>query len=149
MGDVANKRYELMNMPSDTLVIHCVDHRFQGAFRKFIVGELGIEVFNPMVIAGGAFAIGSEHYSRYGYIWDQIDYFIKVGGVKKLVLINHEDCKWYGNEFPDLEKSKLKEKGKIDLTRAAKNVGEKYPGVEVISFWAELSADKINFKKII
>jgi hypothetical protein len=142
------RSYAPTNKPSDTLVIHCVDHRFQEAFKEFITKEMGIAVFNPVVIAGGAFAIGSEHLARFGYIWDQIDYFITEGGARRVVLINHDDCRWYKRENPDLETSDLKEKGKADLLRAAINIKEKYPGIEVVSVWAELSGDSIRFNKI-
>ncbi|UCC81138.1 MAG: hypothetical protein JSW64_07215 [Candidatus Zixiibacteriota bacterium] len=143
-----NRGYAPTNKPSDTLVIHCVDHRFQEAFKEFITNEMGIAVFNPVVIAGGAFAVSSEHLSRYSYIWDQIDFFVTAGGVKRVVLINHGDCKWYIKENPDLEISDLKEKGKTDLARAANNVREKYPGIEVVSVWSELSGDSIRFQRI-
>jgi len=148
MGDVANKKYEPMNMPSDTLVIHCVDHRFQEAFRKFIAEELGIAVFNPVVIAGGALAVASDHFAKFGYIWDQIDFFITMGGVKRVVLINHDDCLWYKKEKPGLEKPELRESGKNDLVRAAINIGERYPAVEIIPVWAELDGSNVSFNII-
>jgi len=140
--------YFMINRPSDTLVFHCVDHRFQEAFRKYIFKELSIDVYNPVVIAGGAYAICNDGDKNYEYIWDQIDFFIEKGGIKRLILINHEDCKWYGKENPNLESSDLKEKGKFDLLRAANKVKVKYPGVEVISVWAELSGESIRFHKI-
>ncbi|UCE65240.1 MAG: hypothetical protein JSU85_10215 [Candidatus Zixiibacteriota bacterium] len=145
---MTKKTHALENKPSHTLVIHCVDHRFQQAFRGFIVNELGIAVFNPIVIAGGTFALSSEHFSRYAYIWDQVDFFITKGDVRKVILINHDDCLWYKKEKPDLETPDLQEKGKIDLVQAANNIKEKYPEIEVVSVWAELSGDSIRFNKI-
>ncbi len=140
--------YLMINKPSDTLVIHCVDNRFQQAFRDFVSGELGLEVFYPMVIAGGAYVISLDDHDRYGYIRDQIDFFITKGGVKRVVLINHDDCLWYKKENPNLETSDLKEKGKTDLVRAAINIKEKYPDIEVTLVWAELSGESIRFHKI-
>lgn len=148
MENVTGRSYALKNKSSDTLVIHCVDHRFQEAFQEFVKDELGIAVFIPVAIAGGAFAISSEHLARFGYIWDQIDFFVTEGGVKRVALINHEDCKWYKKENPDLETSDLKEKGRSDLVQAAINIKDKYPEIEVVSVWAEVSGDSISFSRI-
>jgi hypothetical protein len=148
MKDVTGKSYTPTSKPSDTLVIHCVDHRFQEAFRKFIVGELGIEVFNPIVIAGGALAVGSDHFEKFGYIWDQVDLFVKEKGINRIILVNHEDCAWYKHEHPGLNPDELKDLGRSDLSRAAANIRDKHPGVELMLFWAELSGDSIRFDQI-
>jgi len=142
------RNFKLQKSKSDTLAIYCADHRFQEAFSEFITDKLGIGVFNPLVIAGGAFALSSENFDRYGYIWDQVDYFVTTGGVKRVILINHEDCKWYKKENPDLSSSNLKETGKTDLSVAAKNIAAKYPEVDITSVWAELSGELVSFHKI-
>ena len=122
-----------------------MDHRFQAAFREFITNELGIEFYNPVAIAGGALAIGSENYSFFGYIWNQIEYFVRQAGLKKLVLINHEDCKWYEYEHPDFSASELKSRGRSDLQDAVQNIKTKYPSVEIIIAWAWIKEGLIKF----
>lgn len=143
---MTGKNYAPTNKPSDTLIIHCADHRFQGAFKKFIAEDLGISVFNPIVIAGGALALSSDHFEKFGYIWDQIDFFIEDRGIRRVILINHEDCAWYQYEHPDSKPDELKELGRSDLSTAAANVRDKHPGVEISLFWAELNGDKITFR---
>jgi hypothetical protein len=147
-GNLMGEKYRAQKKPSDTLIIHCVDHRFQEAFGEFISEELGIEVFNPVIIAGGALALSSDHFAKFGYIWDQVDFFIGDRGVKRVILINHEDCAWYEYEHPDFQPNELKELGRSDLSGAAANIRDKHPNVEIISFWAELSGESIRFKKI-
>lgn len=145
---MANEKYEPTNIPSDTLVIHCVDHRFQEAFREYITGKLGIGVYNPVVIAGGAFALSSDHFAKFGYIWDQIEFFVSERGVNRIILINHEDCIWYRYEHPELESGELNGLGRSDLSRAAANIKDKHPGIEILLIWAELSGESIRFDQI-
>ena len=142
------KNYPIQNRPSDALIIHCVDDRFQDAFERFIAEELKIFVYNPIVIAGGALALASDHFARFGYIWDQIEFFIGDRGINRVILINHEDCAWYGFEHPDFKPGELKDRGRTDLSAAAANIRDKFPQVEVICFWAELSGESISFHKI-
>jgi len=142
------ENYPIQNRQSDALIIHCVDHRFQDAFDKFIAEELKISIYNPIVIAGGALALSSDHFAKFGYIWDQIGFFIGDRGINRVILINHEDCAWYGFEHPDFKPDELKDLGKTDLTDAAANIRDKFPEVEVICFWAELSGESIRFHKI-
>jgi hypothetical protein len=142
------EKYTAQNRPSDTLIIHCVDHRFQQAFNRFIGDELKIAVFNPIIIAGGALAVSSDHFAKFGYIWDQVDLFVKEKGITRIILINHEDCAWYKHEHPGLNPAELKELGRSDLSGAAANIRDKYPDVELMLFWAELSGDSIRFNQI-
>ena len=148
MGEMTVREYYVINRPSDTLVFHCVDHRFQEAFSKYIFKELKIDVFNPIVIAGGAYALCNNGGNKHGFIWDQIDFFIDKAGIKRIVLINHDDCKWYKLENPDLGITELENKGKSDLALASAKIKEKYPGIEIISVWAKLSGDMVKFYKM-
>lgn len=140
--------YQLIKSRSETLVIHCVDHRFQDAFKKYINEELKIAVFNPLVIAGGALGVASDHYAKFGYIWDQVDFFINERGINRIILINHEDCLWYGYEHPDFSREKLREQGRSDLKKAAGNIKYKQPNVEIIMIWAAIDGDNIRFEKL-
>ena len=136
--------YPLVTSSPEAIVIHCVDQRFQDAFNKFVVGEMGISVYVPIAIAGGALAISSDHISYFGYIWDQIDFFISLG-VKKLVLINHDDCRWYQKEHPKLDNPHLVNKGRSDLELAVVKAKEKYPDIEVTAVWAEKLNSAVKF----
>lgn len=143
-----DSKYQLIRRRSETLVIHCVDHRFQDAFEKYIKDGLKIAVFNPLVIAGGALGIASDHYAKFGYIWDQVDFFINERGINRIILINHEDCLWYKYEHPDFLREKLREQGRSDLKKAAGNIRYKHPDVDIIIIWAAIEGNNINFEKL-
>jgi hypothetical protein len=52
--------YWIETRPSDALVIHCGDPRFQAAFRRFITEELGISNYMPLIVGGGIHAFGVQ-----------------------------------------------------------------------------------------
>ena len=145
---MTGKKYELANKRSEALVIHCLDHRFQGAFAKYIEDELEIKVFNPIVVAGGALPIASDHYAKFGYIWDQVDFFVNEVGISRIILINHQDCLWYKYEHPDYTEQGLIDLGSSDLKEAAGNIKYKHPGIEIIPVWAAVEGNEIKFERL-
>lgn len=88
----------LQRAQTDTLVIHCSDHRFQAAMREFLDETVGLGAnYDSVVVPGGPqclielqalpkFAWASRKWSRA---------LIDLHGLKRLVLIAHQDCGWY------------------------------------------------------
>jgi len=94
------KTYESTNAPPAAIVVYCSDPRFQKAYGEFIKGELGLKdgEFIPMVIAGGAAPLSEplKLPKEFKFVKDRISFFLeRFDSVKRIVLINHEDCRHY------------------------------------------------------
>ncbi len=141
--------YPINKQQAEALVVHCADPRFQTAFREFVNKELGITSYVPLVVGGGIHSFGVEQLmpKNFKIVWEQIKFFIKEAKVKKVIIINHEDCLWYKTMkgyYPSIE---LPVKGKLDLKTAAQRILKDFAGVEVRSFWAGLKDDEISFRE--
>ena len=89
---------QLQRAQTETLVIHCSDYRFQAGLREFLDEALGLRAsYDSLVLPGGPqclvevpalpkFAWASRKWSRA---------LIDLHGLKRLVLIAHQDCGWY------------------------------------------------------
>ena len=146
-----NKFYLVDARKSQAIVIHCADPRFQNAFRKFITEELGINHYSPIIIGGGAHAFGMQTLlpANFQTLFEQIKFFVEEAGLKQVIIVNHEDCKWYEKMkgcYPD---TRLSVKGKLDLRKAALTIVEDFTGVDVRIFWAGLDGDNIRFSEVL
>jgi hypothetical protein len=142
--------YELDKTPFDTIVIRCADPRFQNAFKKFIIEELDLKHYAPIIIGGGIHPFGSqkEMPTYLESLWGQLSFFINAAKLKQIIFINHEDCKWYHGHKEHYPDSNLSEKGKKDLLAAKEHVHNEFPDVIVRTFWAGIKDDRIYFTEL-
>jgi len=146
----AKKVYGLISRSPQALVIHCGDHRFQSAFRRFITEDLGISSYTPLIIGGGIHAFGVQSFlpKNFKILWEQIRFFIREGRVKQVIIINHEDCRWYEKMKGYHSRIQLPLKGKLDLQTAALTILKEFGDVTVRTFWAGLEDDGVVFSEI-
>lgn len=134
----------------EAIVVHCGDPRFQTAFRRFVTEELGIPVYIPVVLGGGVHALGAQTFlpKNFKVLWQQIKFMRDQFNITDIVLINHDDCRWYQRMSGLLTPHRAAAKGRVDLPMAAKLLLQDFAGVRVRSYWAALDGDKIFFKEV-
>jgi len=142
--------YPLEMRKPEALVIHCGDPRFQTAFRRFVNDELGIAAYAPIIIGGGVHAFGVQSFlpKNFKILWEQVKFFVKEGGINQIIIINHEDCKWYEKMKGYGSTLDLPLKGKLDLQTAARVILNDFARVQVRTFWAGIDGDRVSFKEI-
>ena len=148
--EFGKQTYKLDHTPPEALVVHCSDPRFQTAFRRFVTEELGLCNYAPLVIGGSVHAFGSQRFlpENFKVLWEQIKFFIKNAGIKQVIIINHDDCRWYqamSSFHPGIE---LPLKGKVDLATTVNTLLADFAGIQVRSFWADLDGDTITFSEV-
>lgn len=133
---------------SDGLVLHCADPRFQEAFARFIREELGMKQPIPFVVPGGIHDFVSPvRVKAARQLWQQLEFMIKEGNVKRLVIINHDDCKWYGR-WNTLVSTTVGEDIAHHLMKAAELLFEKKFRIDVECYVARLEGDKVTFERV-
>jgi hypothetical protein len=157
------KVYQLIESDPTAIVIHCSDPRFQKAFKEFINNELGLKDgdYIPLVISGGAGSLSEplKLPKEFKFMKERIEYFVKrFDSIKRIVLINHEDCKYYesmknylGNSFLN-RVANLIERQKVDLKSVAKNLlsffGSRIQGELYYAHFADEKKQSVTFEKI-
>lgn len=103
--------YKVLTAASpEAVVIYCSDPRFQAAFREFIEVKLGLPQgsYIPFVVDGGAGALGRPESlpKEFKFVKERLETFKRsFGSLKRVILINHEDCAYYdrlGSKLSDL-----------------------------------------------
>jgi hypothetical protein len=82
------------------LVVYCSDPRFQVAFEDFLGHELGLAkgTYIPTVVGGGAGVLGHPEQlpKEFKFLKERFETYREVfPTARRLILINHEDCRYY------------------------------------------------------
>lgn len=107
----------------ESVVITCIDFRFQEYIDKWISENLTPKSFDRVAFAGGV--------KNLEIILGQIEISKRLHNIKKVFLVNHEDCGAYGE-------TGTHEKHAEDLNNATKEIKEKFPDLEVKTYFLQL-----------
>lgn len=82
------------------IVVYCSDPRLQPAFEQFIAQELHLAKgqYIPLVVGGGAGVLGHPEQlpKEFKFLKERFEIYREhFPSIRRLVLINHEDCKYY------------------------------------------------------
>lgn len=111
-----------MSYTCDVLVVTCIDARFQKIFDHWLQTSYGYGHYDRVGFIGGV--------KSWGAISSQIVLAKALHNIKKVVLVNHEDCAVYRGAAATHHHS--------DLRRARDAVLAEFPDLQVELYYAKL-----------
>ncbi len=125
---------------TDVLVVHCSDHRFQAGFHAFLNQRLNLgENYDLLVLPGGPQCLTLvEYLPKFSWAgWKWFRFLVEAHHLKRLILIQHQDCGWY-KELPlHLHASSdPRQRQEEDLRRARQTLARESPELSVELFYA-------------
>ena len=147
---VTEKQFDYIGEKTDVLVIYCADPRFRDTFREFIGNELGVNHYILLSLAGaaGPFVLHEPESEKSKQFLNQVKLFVEKAGVKKLIVMNHTDCKWYSNAMPGTETDEIVSKQINDLDLFTETVHSVIGDISVETYLAVFENDKVSFKAV-
>jgi len=131
---------QIQRAVTDVLAVHCGDYRFQGAFHEFLSQSLGLrENYDLMVIPGGPLSLTLfEYLPKFSWSsWKWLRFFVEQHEVKRLVLIQHQDCAWYKTMPLHLHASpEPRERQEQDLRRVREAMKKDFAQLSVALYYA-------------
>lgn len=107
----------------EAVIVTCIDFRFQQYINEWISNNFEPRSFDRVAVAGGV--------KNQEGILKQVEISKRLHHIKKVVLINHEDCGAYGE-------TDTAEKHAEDLKNAAVKIKNQYPDLEVETYYLHL-----------
>lgn len=114
----------------EAIIVTCIDFRFQEYINRWIADKFSPKTFDRIAIAGGVLDME--------YVLKQIEISHRLHHVKKVILINHEDCGAYGEEGTH-------EKHIMDLENAKKRIEESFEKLNTETYYLHLDG---TFEKV-
>jgi hypothetical protein len=125
---------------TDVLAIHCGDYRFQAAFNEFLNGTLNLDGnYDLLVIPGGPLSLTLiEYLPKFSWAsWKWLRFFVKQHEIRRLILIQHQDCAFYQTMPLHLHDSpELRARQEQDLRRATIALRKDLPELSVELYYA-------------
>ncbi|MBN1565937.1 MAG: hypothetical protein JXA10_19000 [Anaerolineae bacterium] len=113
-----------MQPQCDVIVVACIDFRFQRALDTWLAAHIKHGNYDRVGIAGGV--------KNWDVVMPQITLAKQLHNIRRVILINHEDCGAYGA-------AGTREKHEADLRAARAAVLRDFPGMEVDLLFARLA----------
>jgi carbonic anhydrase len=126
----------------EAVVLSCIDFRFWKETVEFVEKELGIKTFDFPSLPGAAKAINES--DGEDLAMSCISVPCDLHHVKKIVLINHQDCGAYGGSGKFQSEEEEQKFHEEELKKAKVKISEKYPDKEYVLVYAKLTDDKNN-----
>jgi hypothetical protein len=144
---------KLRREDTDVLAIHCGDHRFQAAFQEFLNASLGLDGnYDLMVIPGGQLSLTLvEYLPKFHWAsWRWLRFFVEQHKIRRLILIQHQDCGFYKAMPLHLHASKEPRlRQEEDLRRVKEAMKKELPQVGVEIYYAGWDAsDRVAIDSI-
>jgi hypothetical protein len=127
------------------LVLSCIDYRILEAERYFLsLQSLGGQ-YDFTALAGASLALsGMPHQYDADAFWDQLDISYRLHNIKKVIILDHEDCSVYQYKIdpnlaanPALELSTHTEY----LSRAYWAIRDRYPDLNIELYFVKLNTE--------
>lgn len=112
-----------MNHNAKAIIITCIDFRLQETINNWISQNFAPKTFDRVAWAGGVKNLED--------ILSQIEIAKRLHHIKKVILINHEDCGAYGEKGTE-------EKHAQDLQNAKEKILLKFPDLAVDTYYLKL-----------
>jgi carbonic anhydrase len=117
---------------TDAIVITCIDFRIQKYINSWLKSTLRDYVYDRVALAGGVYDLYT--------ILKQVEISTRLHRIKKVILMNHEDCGAYGNDIKPAKHRK-------DLHNAESIIEKLYPDLDVTCLYIHLDGTVENMSQ--
>ena len=75
------------------MVLSCIDPRFQPIVNNYLKKKKLNGKYSAFTIAGAAVGVTANRFKKWHKVfWENFDTSVKLHNIKKLIVINHQDC---------------------------------------------------------
>jgi hypothetical protein len=142
MAVVYRTRHATGHRP-DAFVVHCSDPRYQGHFHDFLTGHLGLHSYGLIVAPGGPQLLRAgallPKFAWAGWRWAK--FLMDIARPPRVILIGHDDCRWYTEGPFRHVRGESKVHVIADLRAVREEILERFPAVAVELYFARLDGD--------
>lgn len=135
---------------ADTVAVLCSEAHYQRHFQEFLRRGLRTEHCALMAVPGGAHCLTlADSFPRFAWAgWRWLEFLIDQTGAERVVLVAHEDCRWYLDRRFGLTSKQVRDRQSADLQRVRASIKERIPGKRVELYFGRLEGDRATFEVV-
>ena len=149
MSAVYRSAFTPLEQP-DALVIHCSDPRFQKHFHEFLRTHLGLDTYGLLAVPGGTqFLTMVDYLPKFSWAgWRWTKFLFDLQKVTRVILIAHDDCRWYQDLRFGFRPRPMREHQIEDLQAVAREIRTRFAGVRPELYYAKMDAGQVTFEAL-
>ena len=123
-----------MKLNYKAMVLSCIDPRFQLIVYNYLKRKKLIGKYSSFTIAGSAIGVTANKFKRWHKaFWDNFDTSVKIHKIKKLIVINHQDCgaAKIANRKKEFSSANEKKIHKDSFSKIKKQIKKRFPKLKV------------------
>ncbi len=126
------------------LVICCKDYRYIQPTQHFVKQRLGIRWYDLKATAGGVRAMLDAPSAVRRWILRDIELVYRLHGVRRVILVHHEDCAAYGGSAKLGTLAQQRRFHRTQLQRAQRALLRSFPNLKVSAYLASGYPAKVS-----
>jgi hypothetical protein len=135
---------------SKPLVIHCSDPRYQPHFQEFLERGLDSPHYALIAVPGGPqFMTLVEYLPKFSWAgWRWVKFMETIARPSRIILIAHDDCRWYIDMRFAQHRTGLRERQVADLRRVRRELLERFGQAQIEMYYARLEDGRAAFEGV-
>jgi hypothetical protein len=129
------------------VVVHCSDPRYQSHFHEFLREGLQLDRYALVAIPGGVQTLTLvEYLPKFAWSgWRWLKFLFTLTRPERVVLIAHDDCRWYLDNRFATEPQEARRRQIDDLRRIQGALRERFGALRVDLYYATLAGGRASF----
>jgi hypothetical protein len=130
--------------------VHCSDPRYQPHFQSFLREGLGLDHYALVAVPGGVHFLTLvdflPKFSWVGRRW--VKFVIDLTSPQRIVLLGHDDCRWYLDGRFHADPARLRARQERDLRAVRADILDRFGPRSVDLYFARLDGDGAVFEAV-
>jgi hypothetical protein len=134
---------------SGVIVVHCSDPRYQWHFHEFLRNGLGVREYGLVAVPGGPQLLARmEFLPKFAWSgWRWLKFLVDLTRPQRVILINHEDCRWYFSLLQAKDPESVRERQMADLRTIQREFNERFK-VSIDAYYARIDNGAAAFEQV-
>lgn len=138
-------------IPKDAgvIVVHCSDPRYQWHFHEFLRNGLGVREYGLVAVPGGPQSLARlDFLPKFSWVgWRWLKFLVDLTKPERVILINHDDCRWYLTMLQATEPERVRARQLADLRDIQREFSDRFAG-RIEAYFARIEDGAATFERV-
>ncbi|HXE75374.1 MAG TPA: hypothetical protein VNN18_07045 [Candidatus Xenobia bacterium] len=132
------------------VVIHCSEAAFQPYYQEFLKRGLHLESYAVFAVPGGPHCLTlADTFPRFSWAgWRWMEFLMQQTKAERIVLIAHDDCRWYHDPRFGFDPKGIPARQAADLQLLRRRMAEHFGEKRVDLYFAQLEGGRARFEVV-
>ena len=132
------------------VVIHCSEAAFQPYYQEFLKRGLHLDNYALFAVPGGPHCLTlADTFPRFSWAgWRWMEFLMQQSKAERIVLIAHDDCRWYHDPRFGFDPKGIRARQAADLQLLRRRMEEHFGQKRVDLYFAQFEGGKTRFEVV-